>query len=81
MNTLSGYLFSKLMNIGTRSEGPQYFLQQFDYKEIVVIKQAEPWKEDPILHPLLNKKVTVEGELTSDGLIYSAIGAYVSEDK
>ena len=78
MDTLNGYLFSKLVNIGTRSEGPIYFLQRFDYKEIIVVKQVNVWDDDPILHRFLNKKVTVEGELAADGIVYSAIGAYVS---
>jgi hypothetical protein len=33
MERFDGYLFSKLHLIGSKSEGPTYFLQQFDYKE------------------------------------------------
>ena len=76
MEIFDGYLFSKLDCIGSRSEGPKYFLQYFDYKEIVVIKQAHLWEEDPNLHRYLNKKVTIEGKLSSRGIIYDAVSEY-----
>ena len=76
MEIFDGYLFSKLDCIGSRSEGPKYFLQYFDYKENVVIKQAHLWEEDPNLHRYLNKKVTIEGKLSYSGIIYDAVSEY-----
>ena len=77
MERFDGYLFSKLDNIWSKSEGPKYFLQQFDYKEIVVIKQVHLWEEDPNLHKFLGKKVTIEGKLSYSGIVYEKIIDYV----
>ena len=71
-----GYLFSKLNAIGTRSEGPAYFLQQFDYKEYPVIKKVPLWELDPKLHKYLDRKVTIQGKLTSSGIEYKSIALY-----
>jgi len=82
METITGYLFSKLMNIGSKSEGPQYFLQQINFdkgefeKEVVVIKQVELWQEDSQLQVFLGKKVEIEGESTADGIVYKVIGEH-----
>ena len=73
MKRFENYLFSKLENIGSKNEGPKYFLQLFDYKEIVVIKQVQLWQQDPKLHKFLNKKVTIGGELSPGGIIYERI--------
>jgi hypothetical protein len=61
MARFDGYLFSKLALIGTKSEGPSYFLQQWDYREIPVVKRSFPWKPDPELHRFLDRKVTIWG--------------------
>ncbi len=80
--TFNGYLFSKLANIGSKQEGPVYQLQQFDYKEHVVIKKVENWKQDPVLHPFLNKKVTIEGSQAISGIDYRKIRDWkTAEDK
>lgn len=76
MNSFEGYLFSKLAHIDTKSEGPVYFLQQFDEKELHVIKQANLWQEDRKLHPFLNKKVKIEGEMSPEGIAYTSISAW-----
>ena len=44
-----GFLFSKLQAIGTRSEGPAYFLQEFDKKEVPILKHTMLWQVDPAL--------------------------------
>ena len=75
-----GYLFTKLDNIGSKSEGPKYFLQRFDYKEKVVIKQAHLWMEDEKLHPFVSKKVSIDGRLTPEGILYISIADYSGED-
>lgn len=76
MEKFDGYLFSKLHLIGSKSEGPAYFLQQFDYKEIVVTKRVDPWKEDPKLHKFLANKVTIVGKMSPGGIHYKDIMSY-----
>lgn len=76
MEKFDGYLFSKLDNIGSRSEGPKYFLQYFDYNESIVEKKVALFQKDPTLHEFLNKKVTIVGELGHDGIIYNKIMDY-----
>lgn len=73
MDTLKGFLFCKLDRIGTRSEGPEYFLQQDDYTEIKIIKKATPWEEDPDLHPMLATKITLDGTIEEGAIIYAGI--------
>jgi hypothetical protein len=73
VTVFNGYLFSKLAAIGTKSEGPKYFLQQADYHELVVCKKVEHWQKDPVLHPHLDFKVVIEGELLPDGIHYVSI--------
>jgi len=73
MATFEGYLFSKLQAIGTKSEGPLYCLQQWDYQELVIDKKTFPWQEDPSLHKFLNKKVTIEGALQANMILYENI--------
>jgi hypothetical protein len=79
MATFRGYLFSKLAAIGSKSEGPRYYLQQPDYTELVVQKKAELWEKDPTLHPHLDSKVVIEGELSAAGIVYSSINAERSD--
>lgn len=74
--TLNGFLFSKLGALGTRSEGPQYFLQTFDGREIAIIKHATLWQTDPELQRHIATKVTIEGEMTGPTLSYRSIRPY-----
>jgi hypothetical protein len=78
-----GYLFAKLALIGSKSEGPAYFLQQWDYKEFPVVKKVHPWEEDPGLQKFLAKKVTIEGTMTEEGIQYDKITKlqHLIEDK
>jgi hypothetical protein len=71
--TYSGYLFSKLDAIGTRSEGRSYFLQLEDYSEIHVIKHGILWQNDPDLDALLDTKVTITGVIEDGQLRYTKI--------
>jgi hypothetical protein len=81
MATFHGYLFSKLTAIGSKSEGPQYYLQQPDYHELVVRKKVALWEKDPQLHPHLDSKVVIEGDLTSTGIVYTSINpGHADED-
>lgn len=73
MARFDGYLFSKLKAIGSKSEGPFYFLQRWDYSETPVIKKTMSWEEDPNLQKFLGKKVIIEGTLEQKGIRYEKI--------
>lgn len=73
MKRFDGYLFAKLALIGSKSEGPSYILQQWDYIELPVIKNVQLWEEDPVLHKFLAKKVTILGYMTEEGIKYKKI--------
>jgi hypothetical protein len=73
MEKFEGFLFSKLHLIGSRSEGPIYNLQHWDYSEIKIKKKTNLWEEDPELQKFLGKKVVIEGEKESDEITYSKI--------
>ena len=80
MKELSGFLFSKLGRINSRSEGPDYFLQQFDRsarpiveKVIPIHKEVSPFQEDPILQKHLAMEVTVCGRIVDGQLYYEEI--------
>ena len=80
MKELSGFLFSKLGRINSRSEGPDYFLQQFDRSErpivekvIPIHKEAPLFKEDPVLQKHLAMEVTLSGRIVDGHLHYKEI--------
>ncbi len=62
-----GKLISKVGGKGTKSEGPEYYLEllepnEFGQTELGVIKNVHLWQEDSLLHPFLNKFVIITGE-------------------
>jgi len=62
-----GKLISKVGAKGTKSEGPEYFLEllepnDFGQTELNVIKNVHLWQKDSMLHPFLNKIVKITGE-------------------
>ncbi|MBN2224171.1 MAG: hypothetical protein JW765_05805 [Deltaproteobacteria bacterium] len=71
--TYGGYLFSKLDNIGTKSEGRSYYLQLWDDSEIHIIKNGILWQSDPELDALLDTKVTITGIMEDGQLRYTKI--------
>lgn len=80
MKELSGFLFSKLARIGSKSEGPDYFLQQFDRsaspiveKVIPIHKEVNLWKPDPALQKYLGTEVAIHGHLEEGQLHYKEI--------
>lgn len=81
MKKFDGYLFSKLDKTGSKSEGPVYILQQWDYTEIPVVKKVELWKEDPKLHEFLGKKVTIEGVLREKEIHYEKIEGFLDPNE
>lgn len=71
--TLSGFLFAKLGQIGTRSEGPAYFLQKWNNEDIPIAKKSLLFRPDPALEPLVGHKVSIKGTMTGGALDYDAI--------
>jgi hypothetical protein len=69
----NGFLFSKLASIGTKSEGPAYFLQYRNYKDIKIIKHARLWERDPQLEKYLGRNVQITGYITSKMIDYTGI--------
>ncbi len=62
MDIFEGYLLARLHAIGSRSEGPLYFLQLKTGKEVLVVKKVHPWENDPVLHAWLGEKVAILGK-------------------
>jgi len=65
---ITGILVVKSMGKGSRSEGPEYWIQPLDdykerWEEILVRKQTKMWQEDPNLHGFVGKKVIIRGEV------------------
>jgi len=79
MKEFDGFVFSKLHRIGSKSEGPSYFLQQFDYSEFPIEKKAHLWEEDPSLQKVLGTKVTIGGEMPAGRLLYDSIAPYTPD--
>ncbi len=73
MKTIEGYLFPKLAAIGSKSEGPAYFLQTWDKKELTVEKKTHPWEEDAALHRFIARKVKIQGESAGGTIKYDSI--------
>ena len=66
--TITGHLSSQKERVGTRSEGPEYYIEPTDnYKErwkiIHVRKQTHKWQEDPNLQSLVNKEVEIIADI------------------
>jgi predicted HAD superfamily phosphohydrolase YqeG len=78
---IPGFLSSKLERIGKRSEGPAYYLQQFDYQEINIVKKAERGKKEPTLQQYLGRKITVTGRVEGKRLNYEKVGLYRPQPK
>ena len=62
-----GTLASKRSNIGTKSEGPEYYIKleepnDFGQTELFIRKEAHLWQEDPVLHKYIGRKVELKGE-------------------
>lgn len=73
IETYTGHLFSRTERIGTRSEGPEYYLRLENGREIHVIKKAELWEKDPELQKMIDRKVWISGNLMDGELIYKEI--------
>lgn len=76
MKNLNGFVFSKLGLIGSKSEGPIYFLQEFNYNEIEIVKKTNLWEEDMVIQSNLGKKVTIRGTVVDEKIVYEKISLY-----
>jgi hypothetical protein len=65
---ISGKLIIKMENMGSRSEGPCYFIVPTDdyakWGEIRIPKPVHRWRSDPILEKYIDQILTVIGEIT-----------------
>ena len=71
--TITGLLYSLIERVGTKSEGPEYYLRMDDGAEIHVFKKANLWQEDPALQEHTNKRVSVSGDLYEKELYYKEV--------
>jgi len=67
LKTYKGTIISKRERIGTRSEGPEYFItldepNDFGQSELAIRKEVNLWQEDPILQKHVGKRVLLTGE-------------------
>ena len=68
MDEITGILSAKIVRIGTKSEGPDYYIKPLDdyanrWSEILVWKKTHLWENDPGLHKFVDKKVLILGEI------------------
>ena len=65
--TITGKLISRVDAVGTKSEGPKYFLlptgEFKKWREIPVRKKTMRWMKDRILHDLVGEIITINGEI------------------
>jgi hypothetical protein len=65
---IKGILRLRQTAIGTRSEGPAYFINPIDeykkWNEIPIRKCVLRWMKDPVLDNLIDKEIVIEGEIT-----------------
>jgi len=64
---ITGKLISRQSGIGTKSEGPEYFICPTDkyekWGEILIWTNVMLWMKDPVLHELVDEEITVQGEI------------------
>ena len=65
--TITGKLISRQTAVGSRSEGPVYFLIPSDeyqkWEEIPIRKRIMRWMKDPVLHDLVGETISITGEI------------------
>lgn len=64
---ITGKLVSRNAWVGTRSEGPVYYILPTDeyekWGEIPVRKKILRWMKEPVLHELIGEIITIKGEI------------------
>ena len=68
MDEIRGKLITKIQAKGTKSEGPQYWIQPIDdynerWTKVTMRKTVQRWQNDSLLHDLINKMVVIRGEI------------------
>ena len=58
-----GLLYIKHGRVGTKSEGPDYFLQSYYHDFLLAHKSRNPWEPDEILAQYCCKMVEIDGEI------------------
>jgi hypothetical protein len=65
---ITGKLIIKLANVGTKSEGPSYFIVPINeyakWDGIHICKPVHLWEADPVLEKYRDQTITVMGEIT-----------------
>lgn len=83
MTKFNGFLYAMLTEIGTRSEGPSYYLQLLEPQGRTTFypiqKQSELWDIDPVLHAFLARKISINGELQDGWIHYKSMIPYGEE--
>lgn len=62
MASFKGLVFVKHGRVGSRSEGPDYYLQASNGDFLLNFKEREPWKPDYYLEFYCRRMVEVTGE-------------------
>ena len=62
-----GIIISKKERIGTKSAGPEYYIDleepnDFGQTELAIRKEVHLWQEDPALQQFVGQKVLLKGE-------------------
>ncbi len=69
MATFSGLVFIRHGRVGTRSEGPDYYLQTARRDYVLHYKERPLFEPDYHLEFFSRRMVEVEGKLGSDGIV------------
>lgn len=74
MAIFKGIVYVKHGRIGTRSEGPDYYLQTRKMDYLLQFKPRQPFEPDYELEYFARKIVEIEGELGAGGMILKVNG-------
>jgi hypothetical protein len=66
METFEGLVYVKHGRIGSKSEGPDYYLQTWDREYLLKYEDRGPWELDYYLEFFCRKFVEVTGELDGE---------------
>jgi hypothetical protein len=76
-----GRLVSRTERVGSKSEGPEYYLVLEDGQQAHIVKDANLWEDDPRLREKVDGEVWVCGALVGGELIYSRVSYNVRESE
>jgi hypothetical protein len=75
METFDGLVYIKNGRIGSKSEGPDYYLQTWDREYLLKYGDKGPWELDYYLEFFCRKFVEVTGELAEEKNMVKVITA------